>query len=688
MANFYFSKLISLACLFCYASTANISLNSVRGLSFIFPKFRAPETDEIPVEIDPLPELDEIDGLDFVGDAAVSGNVVHLTNSSSSQYNESNQSSGRIVYNETMQLSSTANFSTHFVFSMYSDKNEFGGDGIAFFLSSKGDAYNMPQFKRGGYFGLVGDNLKILPNFFAVVFSSTQKTVGTLANSFSELHYLKNATVSDLNNGTELGAWINYNGQVEMLKVYLASDSRSSKSPKNCILSQRVNLSKYLNGNVSLGFSSAAVGSNETHNIHSWSFNSGLYSINTSTGNNSSSNGLGQRNGTETSTSKKIFLGVGCSMAVCIAGALWGYFSFLRRKRAPSITGQNSTGMDLEKLLHHIPRRYKIDDLIVGTNNFSEDQKLGQGGFGGVYKCTLVQTNEIVAVKRISEGSKQGIKEFVAEVSIVSRLRHRNLVQLLGWCYEQDQLLLVYEYMSNGSLDRHIFTKKAGEEEPQVLQWSMRYKIVTEIASALLYLHEEWEECVVHRDVKSSNILLDGNFSAKIGDFGLARMVKHEHVAQTTQAAGTVGYLAPECWVSGKTGPESDVYSFGAVALEIASGKKAIDVSLAEFDRRLVVWVWDLYGQGRLLEAADVRLNGKFKEQEIERLMVVGLWCSHPDAASRPKMKQVLKLLNFEVAAPIIPSTMPVPSYAHTSITTGPSRPLVSHSLPTTLSPR
>ncbi|XP_057832841.1 L-type lectin-domain containing receptor kinase IX.1-like [Cryptomeria japonica] len=390
------------------------------------------------------------------------------------------------------------------------------------------------------------------------------------------------------------------------------------------------------------------------------------------------------------SSSTKLFLGIGFGIVACIvsATALWVYFRFHKRKRAASIAGQKLAGVDLEKLLQHIPRRFKMDDLIAGTNNFNEAQKLGQGGFGGVYKCNLAQTNEIVAVKRISEGSRQGIKEFISEVSIVSRLRHRNLVQLLGWCHEQDQLLLVYEYMSNGSLDRHIFPKRGEEEERHVLQWSIRYKIACEMASALLYLHEEWDECVVHRDVKSSNVLLDSNFSAKIGDFGLARMLMHERLHQTTRAAGTLGYLAPECVASGKTSPQSDVYSYGAVALEIASGKKAIDVSLVDFDMRLVAWAWDLYGGGRLLEGADVRLKGEFEKEEMERLIVVGLWCSHPDEASRPKMRQVLRLLNFEVAAPILPPAMPVPSYACTSFTIKSSLPVVSHSLPTTLSPR
>ncbi|XP_057852113.2 L-type lectin-domain containing receptor kinase IX.1-like [Cryptomeria japonica] len=651
-----------MACLFYHANTASIS---ERGLSFKFPEFSALERE----------------GIDILGDAAVSDNIVYLTNSSI-EYDNLNQSSGRIVYSRSIQLSTMAKFSTHFVFSM--DSNDSQGDGIAFFLSSEGYAYTIPQFKSEGLFGLVGDKHDVIPAVFAVAFDSLENIVGTIGQNFSHRRYLQQANVPDLHNGTVWNAWIDYNSQAQILKVYLASGSQSSKSHRNCVLSQRVNFSTYFRGNIKIGFSSAAVNSNETHIIFSWGFNS------STNGSEMSSKGKGRK---KISTTTKIFLGVGSCIVAFIAGVLWVYFSFHRRKRAASITGQKLADMDLDSVLHHIPRRFKLDDLIAGTNNFREDQKLGQGGFGGVYKCNLVETNEIVAVKRISEGSRQGIKEFISEVSIVSRLRHRNLVQLLGWCHERDQLLLVYEYMPNGSLDRHIFRggekeATAEKKEPQVLQWSIRYKIASEIASALLYLHEGWDECVVHRDVKSSNILLDSNFSAKIGDFGLARMVAHERLAQTTQAAGTLGYLAPESVASGKTSPESDVYSFGAVALEIACGKKAIDVSLVEFDMRLVAWVWDLYGGDRLLEGADVRLNGGFEKEEMERLMVVGLWCSHPDAGSRPKMRQVVRLLNFEVAAPVLPPVMPVPSYSHTSITTEPSLSIVSQSLDITLSPR
>ncbi|GFS34524.1 concanavalin A-like lectin protein kinase family protein [Actinidia rufa] len=265
----------------------------------------------------------------------------------------------------------------------------------------------------------------------------------------------------------------------------------------------------------------------------------------------------------------------------------------------------------------------------------------------------LRDLNSYVAVKRISKGSKQGIKEYASEVRIISRLRHRNLVQLIGWCHEKKELLLVYEFMENGSLDSHLFKGKT------MLTWAMRCKIVQGLASALLYLHEEWEQCVVHRDVKSSNVMLDSNFNAKLGDFGLARLVDHEKGSQTTVLAGTMGYLAPECVVTGKASKETDVYSFGVVALEIACGRKPFDLKVQESQMRMVEWVWDLYGTGKLLEAADPKLSTDFDEKEMECLMVVGLWCAHPDHTLRPSIRQAIQVLNFEAPLPILPAKLP-----------------------------
>ncbi|KAK2656654.1 hypothetical protein Ddye_009706 [Dipteronia dyeriana] len=162
------------------------------------------------------------------------------------------------------------------------------------------------------------------------------------------------------------------------------------------------------------------------------------------------------------------------------------------------------------------PRRVSYDNLVLATDNFSNERKLGQGGFGAVYKGYLHDPEMLVAVKKISKGSKQGKKEYLTEVKIVSQLRHRNLVQLIGWCHDKALFLLVYEFMPNASLDSHLFGKK------NPLNWALRSKIARGLTSALLYLHEEWEQCVIHRDIKSSNIMLDSNFNVKLGDFGLA----------------------------------------------------------------------------------------------------------------------------------------------------------------------
>ena len=191
------------------------------------------------------------------------------------------------------------------------------------------------------------------------------------------------------------------------------------------------------------------------------------------------------------------------------------------------------------------PKKFSFSDLVRATNNFNDREKLGQGGFGWVYRGYLSDSNSLVAVKRISKGSKQGIKEYASEVKIISRLRHKNLVQLIGWCHERGELLLIYEFMPNGSLDTHLFT------EDSLMTWSMRFKVAQGLASALLYLHQEWEQCVVHRNIKLGNIMLDSNFNAKLGDFGLARLVDHMKGSQTTILAGNMGYMAPKCVTTG-----------------------------------------------------------------------------------------------------------------------------------------
>lgn len=321
----------------------------------------------------------------------------------------------------------------------------------------------------------------------------------------------------------------------------------------------------------------------------------------------------------------------------------------------------------------YAPHRFSYKRLSAATKNFSDTELLGSGGFGSVYRGSLEGPDgamALVAVKRISAGSRQGEREFISEISTIGRLRHRNLVQFQGWCHERDELLLVYEYMPNGSLDKVIFRKQGEQNQNQnlpLLSWPRRHKILCGLASALLYLHEEWEQRVVHRDIKPSNIMLDGEFNARLGDFGLARLIEHDETnpAVTTMLAGTPGYLAPECGYTGKATAESDVFSFGIVVLEVASGRRIVERGppLSE-DPNLVDWIWGLYGQGKIMEAADPKLDGDFDEEQMERVLILGLACSHPDPQLRPPIRQALQvLINPNEQMMELPSTRPMAIY-------------------------
>ncbi|XP_048141790.1 L-type lectin-domain containing receptor kinase IX.1-like [Rhodamnia argentea] len=303
------------------------------------------------------------------------------------------------------------------------------------------------------------------------------------------------------------------------------------------------------------------------------------------------------------------------------------------------------------------PKKFFYGDLVAATENFAAARLLGKGGFGRVYEGCSIGMSSNVAIKKITPESRQGRKEYATEVKTISGLRHRNLVQLIGWCHEKKELLLIYEFMSSGSLDSHLFKHRT------ILTWEKRYRIAQGIVSALLSLHEEWEQCVVHRDIKSSNIMLDPDSNAKLGDFGLARLVDHTKGSQTTVLARTMGYTAPESIYTGKASKESDVYSLGIVLLEIASGRRVVDSWATVGQVRLSDWVCELHGIGKLLDAVDPKLCSDFDEKQLERLLIVGLLCAHPDSRVRPSTREALNLLNFDGSPPALPSTLPVPTY-------------------------
>ncbi|XP_048592576.1 probable LRR receptor-like serine/threonine-protein kinase At1g29720 [Brassica napus] len=277
--------------------------------------------------------------------------------------------------------------------------------------------------------------------------------------------------------------------------------------------------------------------------------------------------------------------------------------------------------------------------LQAATNNFDQANKLGEGGFGSVFKGELTD-GTIVAVKQLSSKSRQGNREFVNEIGMISGLNHPNLVKLYGCCVEKNQLLLVYEYMENNSLALVLSEKSSPK-----LDWAARKKISVGIARGLEFLHEGSMIKMVHRDIKTTNVLLDGNLNAKISDFGLARLREEEHTQITTKIAGTMGYMAPEYVLWGQLTEKADVYSFGVVAMEIVSGKSNTTPRGSADHVSLINWALMLQQKGDILEIVDPTLEGDFNSKEAVRMINVALVCTNSSPSLRPTMSEVVQML-------------------------------------------
>ncbi|KAH9752245.1 L-type lectin-domain containing receptor kinase SIT2 [Citrus sinensis] len=296
--------------------------------------------------------------------------------------------------------------------------------------------------------------------------------------------------------------------------------------------------------------------------------------------------------------------------------------------------------------------RFRYSELYSATKGFREKNLVGSGGFGKVYRGVIPSTGLEVAIKRVAHNSRQGMKEFVAEITSMGRLRHRNLVQLHGWCRKQDELLLVYDYVPNGSLDKLLFDND--QQKKKILNWDQRYKILIGVAQALLYLHEECDQRVVHRDVKPSNVLIDADLNPKLGDFGLARAYDHNINPQTTHIVGTLGYLAPELTRTGKATTSTDVFGYGTLMLEVACGRRPIEPQRTAMELVLVEWVRELHSQGQITRAIDPTLD-YFDPQEAELVLTLGLLCCDPHPDFRPSMRRVVQFLLRDASIPQAP---------------------------------
>ncbi|XP_073227066.1 cold-responsive protein kinase 1-like [Cicer arietinum] len=288
---------------------------------------------------------------------------------------------------------------------------------------------------------------------------------------------------------------------------------------------------------------------------------------------------------------------------------------------------------------------FDFQTLRKATKNFHRRNLLGSGGFGPVYQGKLAD-GRLVACKKLSlDKSHQGEREFLAEVRMITSIQHKNLVRLLGCCSDGPQRILVYEYMKNRSLDLFIH----GNSD-QFLNWSTRFQIILGVARGLQYLHEDSHVRIVHRDIKASNILLDGKFQPRIGDFGLARFFPEDQAYLSTQFAGTLGYTAPEYAIRGELSEKADIYSFGVLVLEIISCRKNTDLNLPSDMQYLPEYAWKLYEKSMVMDLIDPKLREEgFVEKDVMQAFHVAFLCLQPHPDLRPAMSQIVALLTFKI---------------------------------------
>ncbi|CAK7342326.1 unnamed protein product [Dovyalis caffra] len=553
--------------------------------------------------------------------------------------------SGRVTYRWPFRLwnnkKKKASFNTTFVLNI-KNMTASSGEGLAFILTADPA---VPDGSEGQWLGIVNPRLNgsIEAKTVAVEFDTRKSFPEDLDDNHigldvNSVYSTRSVSLNDrgiyISAAKDIKVVVQYDGK--NLTVFVGEDM------KNPVLSEPLDLSAYLPEMVYVGFSGSTSDNTQLNCVKSWEFI-----------------------GAEIKDSKLLWVwiltAVG-SVLILLIGI--GIAFFLYRKRGYEEDGLEDAYPNIEEAIlgcSTAPKKFKFNELSKSTGKFNPKNKLGKGGFGTVYKGIL--GNKEVAVKRVSKKSTQGKQEFIAEVTTIGNLHHRNLVKLIGWCHERREYLLVYEYLPNGSLDKYIFRDQNSGTQEATLSWGKRLIVISGVAQALDYLHNGCMKRVLHRDIKASNIMLDLDFNAKLGDFGLARtIIQNDQTHHSTkELAGTPGYMAPESILTGRATVETDVYAFGVLILEVACGRKPGGQTERDgYICNIVHGLWELYRTGKILEGADPRLDGIFKTKEMECVLILGLACCHPNPNSRPSMKTVLQVLTGEAPPPEVPAERPV----------------------------
>ncbi|PWA82029.1 concanavalin A-like lectin/glucanase domain, Ephrin type-A receptor 8 [Artemisia annua] len=439
----------------------------------------------------------------------------------------------------------------------------------------------------------------------------------------------------DLKGGKMIYAWVEYKNNEKAIRVWVGYEKVKPDSP---VLVAPIDLSKRFNGLMYVGFTASnGIKGSSVHLIHSWEFK---------TVENDPVNEV-EELGSDTCQAKSPFkLALGLfvvNMVLILSFCLLGLYVCWSKTRGRTGSGLTRPGLIIsEPDGNSRPRRLKYSEIRLATRGFNRNMIIGEGSKSTVYGTTLPNTGN-VAVKRINKIGPIG-SQFVTEfVTIAGEMRHKNLINLNSWCYENNELILVYEYMTNGSLDKHLHTRTANAINTIKFSFESRLNVLVGVANALVYLHDELDRPVIHRNVKTSNILLDANLAPKLGFFEM-----------TSRDVTLTSYLAPEYVYSRVATVKTDVYSFGVVVLEVATGRQAVD----EAGVTVVDWVWDLWEEKRLVDCGDSNLFGEFNRIDMELMLMIGLICVHPNYEMRPVMKDVVKMLRGEIV-PDLPDVKP-----------------------------
>lgn len=353
---------------------------------------------------------------------------------------------------------------------------------------------------------------------------------------------------------------------------------------------------------------------------------------------------------------KYIFGGVGAAVTLFLVLGL-ALFFYARQRRLKAALNKQEVERSKEKMAQWNSNLiwFTMDQIKAATNNFSRHNVVGTGGYGNVYRGTLMD-GSIVAVKRFKNVSAAGDDDFFHEVEVISSVRHRNLVALRGCCVDKSDLvghqrIIVCDFLPNGSLHDHLFAKNSK------MDWPRRQNIALGMARGLSYLHQEVQPAIIHRDIKASNILLDANWNACVADFGLAKFTPFGATHLTTRVAGTQGYVAPEYVLYGQLTEKSDVYSFGILLLELFTGRATLKAESIEGGGMMLItdWAWTLVKRGKVLDALDPEMGNLGPPEVVERFILLALLCAHPQVPFRPTLDQVIKIMENDQPMPAIP---------------------------------